>query len=106
MEWGWHRDDCVQAIQDAGLPLPGKSSCFFCPSMKKREIRALYHQYPDLLGRALAMEDNARPSLITVKGLGRDFAWRDFIGIRSGAAGAAGCLCPEERPCSCEMGRR
>ena len=30
MEWGWSRNDCIQAIQNAGLPLPGKSSCFFC----------------------------------------------------------------------------
>ena len=103
MEWGWHRDDCVQAIQDAGLPLPGKSSCFFCPSMKRREIRALYHQYPDLLERALTMEDNARPSLITVKGLGRDFAWRDFIASDQAQLALPEAFVPEERPCSCEM---
>lgn len=29
MDWGWYRGDCIQAIQSAGLPLPGKSSCFF-----------------------------------------------------------------------------
>ena len=23
MEWGWSRKDCIQAIRDAGLPLPG-----------------------------------------------------------------------------------
>ena len=37
MDWGWRRTDCIQAIQSAGLPLPGKSSCFFCPSMKRRD---------------------------------------------------------------------
>ena len=31
MDWGWRRTDCIQAIQSAGLPLPGKSSCFFLP---------------------------------------------------------------------------
>ena len=31
-DWHWTRDDCIRAIQEAGLPLPGKSSCFFCPS--------------------------------------------------------------------------
>ena len=30
-EWGWDRNDCVRAIQAAGLPQPGKSSCFFLP---------------------------------------------------------------------------
>lgn len=101
MEWGWHREDCVRTIRDAGLPLPGKSSCFFCPSMKKREIRALYHQYPDLLERALAMEDNARPNLVTVKGLGRDFAWRDFIEFDQLQLALPDAFEPEERPCSC-----
>ena len=103
MEWGWHREYCVRTIQDAGLPLPGKSSCFFCPSMKKREIRALYHQYPDLLERALAMENNVRPNLGTVKGLGRDFAWRDFIEFDQLQLALPDAFEPEERPCSCGM---
>ena len=29
IDWGWGREECVQAIQQEGLPLPGKSSCFF-----------------------------------------------------------------------------
>ena len=40
-DWHWTRDDCIRAIQEAGLPLPGKSSCFFCPSMKRDEVEAL-----------------------------------------------------------------
>lgn len=34
-EWGWNRDDCIREIKAAGLPQPGKSSCFFCPSIKR-----------------------------------------------------------------------
>ena len=30
-DWGWDRSDCVREILAAGLPLPGKSSCFFLP---------------------------------------------------------------------------
>ena len=52
MDWGWTREDCIAAIQQEGLPLPGKSSCFFCPNIKKREIRNLYHQHRDLYDRA------------------------------------------------------
>jgi len=40
IEWGWYREDCVKAIQSEGMMLPGKSSCFLCPAMKKPEIRA------------------------------------------------------------------
>ncbi len=39
IDWGWYRDDCQRVIQNEGLPLPGKSSCFFCPSMKKMKLK-------------------------------------------------------------------
>ena len=78
--WGWTRDDCIRQIEAAGLPQPGKSSCFFCPSMKPDEITALREQHPDLFRRALALEDNARKNLKTVKGLGRNYSWRERFG--------------------------
>lgn len=77
IEWDWGRDECVDAIARAGLPQPGKSACFFCPSSKPREILELKRKHPDLLARALAMEANAE--LTSVKGLGRSFAWSDLI---------------------------
>ena len=77
IEWDWGRDECEEAILRAGLPLPGKSACFFCPSSKKQEILDLKKRYPDLMARALAMEANAE--LTAAKGLGRSFAWRDLI---------------------------
>ena len=77
IEWGWYRKDCVAAIERAGLKVPCKSACFYCPSMKKHEILALRKEHPDLYARAIAMEDNAMPNLGTVKGLGRSFSWRD-----------------------------
>ena len=83
-DWGWYREDCVKKIQEYEISLPGKSSCFFCPSMKKSEIKQLQRIYPELLQRALAIEDNAQETLETVKGLGRNYAWRDFInGVES-----------------------
>lgn len=74
IEWGWGRDECIKAIDRAGLTRPGKSACFFCPSSKAHEILALPK---DLQDRAIAMEKNAQ--LTTVKGLGRNFAWADLI---------------------------
>jgi len=83
-DWNWWREDCIEKIKEYGIPLPGKSSCFFCPSMKKSEIKQLQRMYPELLERALAIEDNAQETLETVKGLGRSYAWRDFInGVES-----------------------
>ena len=76
LEWGWGRDECIEAIARAGVTQPGKSACFFCPSSKKKEIYELRRVYPDLAERAVAMEQGAE--LITVKGLGRSFAWGDL----------------------------
>lgn len=77
-EWGWDRAECVRVIQRAGLPLPAKSSCYFCPSMKKKEIQALWEQFPDLFQKAVEMERNAAENLKTAKGLGRSWAWGDY----------------------------
>lgn len=79
VEWEWTREDCVRAIQKEGLPLPGKSSCFFCPNMKAPEIRALQTEHPLLFQRALDMEDAARPGFTKIKGLGRSKSWREHI---------------------------
>ena len=80
MEWGWDREACIRAIEAAGLPQPGKSSCFFCPSMRAEEIIDLREHYPDLFRRALALEDNARANLKTVRGLGRNYSWKERFG--------------------------
>jgi hypothetical protein len=76
IEWTWGREECVQAIAVAGLPQPGKSSCFFCPNMKPREVRELQRNDPELFARALAMEANAE--LTSIKGLGMDWSWRQL----------------------------
>ena len=78
VEWDWGRDECEASLKEAGIQSPGKSSCFFCPSSKKAEIRALKRHYPDLFDRAVAMEQNAKPNLGSVKGLGRDWSWEQF----------------------------
>jgi len=77
IEWDIDREYCIEIIKNAGLPLPGKSACFFCPSSKPSEVRELQRQYPELALRALEMESNAE--LTTIKGLGRSWAWRDLL---------------------------
>ena len=77
IEWGWGRDECIEVIARSGLPQPGKSACFFCPSSKRKEILELSRTHPELMERAIAMETQAK--LTSVKGLGRSFSWRDFV---------------------------
>jgi hypothetical protein len=75
IEWGWNRDKCIEEIAKAGLTFAGKSSCFFCPNMKKYEILNLPN---DLKERAIAMEKNAT-KLAELKGLARNKSWTDLI---------------------------
>jgi hypothetical protein len=77
IEWGWDRDVCKDVIKSYGIPLPGKSACFFCPSSKAQEVKQLAKQYPNLAARAIAMEKNAH--LTDIKGLGRDYSWTDLL---------------------------
>lgn len=80
-EWGWTRDRCIEEIARAGLPVPVKSACFFCPASKKHEIAALAAEHPDLFARAIEMEDRAahgKHGLKETRGLGINFRWRAF----------------------------
>ncbi len=77
VEWEMGRDACLEVIKNQGLPNPGKSACFFCPSSKQPEIRLLQQQYPALAERAKEIERVATPTLTSTKilGLGRYFSW-------------------------------
>lgn len=77
VEWGMGRDECIDVIRRAGLPLPGKSACWMCPSSKPREVLDLMRNHPALGQRALQMERQAE--LVNVKGLGRSWAWADVV---------------------------
>ena len=48
--------------------------------MRAEEIISLRDHYPDLFRRAIALEDNARPNLKTVQGLGRNYSWKERFG--------------------------
>jgi len=79
VDWDWGRDECLEAIERAGLPTCGKSACWFCPAAKKHEVLALAKDRPELFARAVAMERNAKPRLTATKGLGRGFSWEELV---------------------------
>jgi hypothetical protein len=58
IDWGWDRERCKKEIRAAGLPVPPKSSCFFCPAMKPQEIDELPRH---LLRRIVIMEAGPCP---------------------------------------------
>ena len=104
IEWHLTREDCKRLIEKHGLSQPGKSSCYFCPMNKRREILQLKDNYPDLLKKALFMEHNAimREGSGT-KGLGRGFKWKDLIEEHEYTSKLA-TLFDEELPCGCYDG--
>jgi hypothetical protein len=95
-DWGVNRAGCVQIIQDAGLCLPTKSSCFFCPNMTKREILDLPN---DLRKRVVAIETNADNS--DMVGLGRRFAWKDLFHAQETQMSLFEEVDYIETPCGC-----
>ena len=98
IEWGMGRDECIAAIDAAGITRPGKSACFYCPSSKAHEILALPKELQD---RAIALESNA--DLTAIKGLGRGFAWRDLIRADK-AQGKLDFDSRMDTPCGCYDG--
>lgn len=76
-EWGWDREACIARIRSEGLPVPVKSSCFFCSAMRPEEVATLPAAYLRLI---VLMEARAAPRLRAIQGL-----WRNGVQGRRGA---------------------
>jgi hypothetical protein len=72
LDLGLSRTDCARVIADAGLPMPAKSACWFCPFHSAAAWQALRTDDPAMFERAAGLEDtlNAKRA-----GLGRDPVW-------------------------------
>jgi hypothetical protein len=72
LDLGLTRTDCTRIIADAGLPVPGKSACYFCPFHDLEAWRRLKRDTPDLFEKSCALED-----LLNVRRteLGKDSVW-------------------------------
>lgn len=51
------RAGCQAVIAYAGLPVPPKSSCWFCPFKRTQDWAELRHDRPDLYRQVIAIED-------------------------------------------------
>lgn len=54
---GMNRTDCERVIREGGLPVPPKSSCFFCPFHSELVWQELRRDDPALFQRAQEIED-------------------------------------------------
>lgn len=51
------RSDCERIIRDAGLPVPPKSACWFCPMHKPSKWSEMRRDRPETFDAACALED-------------------------------------------------
>ncbi|MEV5556340.1 phosphoadenosine phosphosulfate reductase [Nonomuraea wenchangensis] len=72
------RDDCVQIITAAGLPVPPKSACFFCPFKTVDAWRHQRRHEPELFAKCEELEATLNEKRAM---LGRDAAYLTRYGI-------------------------
>ncbi|WP_211245953.1 hypothetical protein [Actinomadura oligospora] len=56
LDLGIRRADCPRIIRSAGLPLPPKSACWFCPFHRLTAWQDMRRDNPDLFTRACDLE--------------------------------------------------
>ncbi len=54
------REDCLRTIKDAGLPVPVKSGCFFCPFNSISRWHEIYQSHPRLYSYAMQLEEDSK----------------------------------------------
>jgi hypothetical protein len=58
IDLGIDREGCKQLIKDAGLPVPIKSGCYFCPHTRVKNWKWLKRTHPELFNKAIKLEQN------------------------------------------------
>jgi len=57
LDLGLTRADCINLIEAAGVPVPPKSSCWFCPFHRRAEWVRMRREEPELFARAVVLEE-------------------------------------------------
>lgn len=57
LDLGLRRIDCQRVIRDAGLPVPPKSSCWFCPFHRPETWHDMRRDEPELFEKSCQLED-------------------------------------------------
>jgi hypothetical protein len=56
LELGMDREKCKATIRAAGLPVPPKSACFFCPFHRPRQWADMARDAPELFSKSVMLE--------------------------------------------------
>lgn len=96
------RLDCRKIITGAGLPMPPKSSCFFCPFKRRSEWIEMKRHDPDLFLKAVELEHHINSK--------RDAIGRDTVYLHASctplenAVASQPMLFPDDEMDMCESG--
>lgn len=66
------RQGCMNVIRSAGLPVPPKSSCYFCPFHRLSVWQEMRQKQPDLFWKAANLEETINERRAS---LGKDKVW-------------------------------
>lgn len=75
------RDDCMTVIREAGLPVPPKSSCYFCPLHTMSAWQDQARERPDLFEKSAQLEEHLTATR-AARGKGPVFLSRAGIPLR------------------------
>lgn len=103
LELGLRRTDCQRIITAAGLPVPPKSACWFCPMKRPAEWHELRRNQPDLFDHACALEDQL---VERRQRLGKDPAYLTGLGqpLRQAIPAGVDLLPLDDGDGSCDTG--
>lgn len=57
IDLGLSRMDCIGVIADAGLPVPPKSACYFCPFTRPSQWAEMRRDQPEMFWKAAELEN-------------------------------------------------
>jgi len=69
IDLGIDRNECKKIILEAGMGVPEKSGCFFCPYMKRSEFVTLARKHPALFEDAKRLEQENRAGFTIKPGI-------------------------------------
>ena len=102
------RADCVAIIEEAGLRVPERSCCYFCPFNSVDRWRWLHANHPSLYEKAVALEERSK-HFPAQRLTDQAFRKRADISLRTlgrvfdgGGSAPAGATMVDQQPCGAE----
>jgi 3'-phosphoadenosine 5'-phosphosulfate sulfotransferase (PAPS reductase)/FAD synthetase len=91
------RAGCISIIEEAGLPVPVKSGCYFCPFNSADRWQWLYENHRDLYHKAMRLEEHSK-HFPAQRLTDQVFRKRDHVTLRQLSRRIRSKRLPQEQP--------